>query len=279
MALNATRYGFLGAGNERNETLEFWKSPNAKVALTAFLEDALGGRLEPSHMSELPPDLMSNETWPPPIGMVRKLVGRRCRNTVEHSETEALVEGYDEWRRDHKRRTRQLDILTPLLAPYNITVYRLDMGYNECPSDVLPILSAGYSGYWLVPPRAKERGKGTQRLKKLDPPFDRVIQFVAKHSKAKLDAASILSEFETILLSQERVEASKEWAAKWGKSVTLAIGLVGALIFVGLRMRAQRKGQRDAPSSPDTPPVATAAPASTAASPHLKEASAAAPEN
>ncbi|CAK9084840.1 Hypothetical protein (Fragment), partial [Durusdinium trenchii] len=86
----------------------------------------LAGRLEPSWMSELPDEDRQETT-----GSVRKLVGRQCRQVVEESPFEALIEGYDEWRRDHQMRTLQLDILAPMLATWNITVWRLDFGVNE----------------------------------------------------------------------------------------------------------------------------------------------------
>ncbi|CAK0830265.1 unnamed protein product, partial [Prorocentrum cordatum] len=90
---------------------DFWAdSLRAGAALAAFVEDALGGALEPSPMSQPPPV----EEAPP--GAVRTLVGRTCRALVEESETDALVEGYDQWRRDHPWRTRQVDVLAPLLA-------------------------------------------------------------------------------------------------------------------------------------------------------------------
>eukprot|EP00434_Breviolum_minutum_P027993 symbB.v1.2.024767.t1/scaffold2368.1/size81091/10 len=37
-----------------------------------------------------------------------------------------------------------------MLAEWNITVYRLDFGANECPSDVLKSIAAGYSGYFFA---------------------------------------------------------------------------------------------------------------------------------
>ena len=59
---------------------------------------------------------------PPSPGAVMKLVGRRCGAVLEGSETEVLVEGFDEWRRDHAKRTLQLDTLAPLRQPFNCVV-------------------------------------------------------------------------------------------------------------------------------------------------------------
>merc|ERR1712039_329352 len=212
MAYNCTKHAFLGGLSSSSEALQFWKDASAKQALSSFIDQAMANQLAPSYMSDAPPNDYSetpadSET---PEVLVKRIVGRTCRSKVEESASEALIEGYDEWRRDHPRRTLQLDTLAPLLAPWNITVYRIDLGYNECPPDVLPVLSAGYSGYWFVAPRAKERGLRPQKLKKLDPPFDRVMQFVAKHTKSKLDASAILAEFDATISEHDRVQARKD---------------------------------------------------------------------
>ncbi|CAK9024925.1 unnamed protein product [Durusdinium trenchii] len=100
-------------------------------------------------MSELPDEDRQETT-----GSVRKLVGRQCRQVVEESPFEALIEGYDEWRRDHQMRTLQLDILAPMLATWNITVWRLDFGVNEVWSWTLEVshLQKKYLSwiFWLL---------------------------------------------------------------------------------------------------------------------------------
>jgi len=160
---------------------------------------------------------------------------------AEASESEALVEAYDEWRRDHRMRTLQTNVLAQLLQRWNITVYRLDLSYNECPPEVLPVISAGYSGYFFVARHARRRGLRPQRLKKLDPTFDRVLQFVQKHSEAKLNASTLHKEFEGTVRSIERRESAQEWAATWGIPVTLAVGLAGVTgFFWGRRQRRHR---------------------------------------
>ncbi|OLP78798.1 hypothetical protein AK812_SmicGene40995 [Symbiodinium microadriaticum] len=82
----------------------------------------------------------------------RSMVAFRLR---KDSSSEVLIEGFDEWRRDHADRSRRLDLLAPLLMSHNISVYRLDFGQNECPPDVLRSISAGYSGYFFVHPHAR----------------------------------------------------------------------------------------------------------------------------
>ncbi|CAE8631879.1 unnamed protein product [Polarella glacialis] len=229
---NASRHALLGHSHT-----EFWARSDATKTLSEFLEDALAGRLEESRMSEAPPDETGEELERRP-GSVRKLVGRQCRHILEASQTEVLIEAYDEWRRDHSRRTLQLDTLAPMLAQLNITVYRLDLGYNECPRDLLPIIAAGYSGYFFVQPRARELGHKTQRLKKLDPDFGKVLNFVQKHSSAKPDASRLLVDFESAMSILEGTQA--DWLQGWGAQVVAGvIGLVGVLSFRLLRARAR----------------------------------------
>lgn len=160
----------------------------ARQLLIDFVEAVLRDGVLPSRMSEAPPDEEDEE--PPPPGSVQKLVGRRCRQ---------VVEGFDEWRRDHADRSRRLDLLAPLLMSHNISVYRLDFGQNECPPDVLRSISAGYSGYFFVHPHARPSGRKLQRLRKLDPDFGQVLQFVQKHSHAELGASDLLASLESAI--------------------------------------------------------------------------------
>jgi len=195
MVHNATKYAFLQASEIQGPALlSFWQGP-AREELAAFVEDALAGRLAPSPMSELPENGV-NPLFSP--GIVLKLVGRQCREVVEASPTEALVEVYDEWRRDHETRTSKLDVLATMLARWNITVYRLDFGYNECPPQTLPLIPAGYSGYFYMNRMAKDRGKKWHKLKKFDPPFDRVLSFVEKHTEIfpRPNLSTLLEELE-----------------------------------------------------------------------------------
>jgi len=208
-AFNASKFAFLKMPSEQTE--EFWAGPASQL-LSDFLEDVLAARLEESRMSEAP-----SEDPEAGSGAVKKLVGRQCRRLVEESPTEALIEGFDEWRRDHKRRSLQLDLLTPLLAPLNITVYRLDLGYNECPPDVLPSIAAGYSGYFFVHASARKNGRKLQRLKKLDPDFEKVLGFLQKHSAAKPDAKKLFTELEQALAAKERKEVLATWASIGGQ--------------------------------------------------------------
>merc|ERR1712166_875833 len=134
----------------------------------------------------------------PAKGEVGKLVGRACRSLVQSSPTEVLIEVYDEWRRDHRDRTLQTDLLAPLLARYNISIYRLDLGNNECPPSVLPLIPAGYSGYYFVHANARERKLLPQKMKKLDPSFEKVLKFVAKHSTSKTSVLDVLVEHDGV---------------------------------------------------------------------------------
>merc|ERR1712187_219740 len=122
--------------------------------------------------------------------------------------------------------------LAPMLAHWNVTVYRLDLGYNECPPGALPAISAGYSGYFFVPRAAKMRGLKWQRLKKLDPPFDKVLGFVEKHSEAKPNAAVLLAELEAGMHSAEWWAAARHFLSKQGVHACVFLGLVGWLIFL-----------------------------------------------
>lgn len=252
MQHNASKFGFL-AGTEPatpEAMAAFWRE-DARPRLTAFLDDVLEGRLEPSKMSEIPPeDALPSASGADAAdrGRILKLVGRTCRALVQESPTEALVEAYDEWRRDHKWRTLRLDLLAPMLARFNITVYRLDLSYNECPPDGLPTIPAGYSGYYFVPRRAKERGKKFQKLKKLDPPFQKVLAFLDKHTEARPrpNISTLLPELEAAAASVERLEAVRQAAGDrrtWAAAA--AAGALGFLGFFALRRRA-----RCGPSSP-----------------------------
>ncbi|CAK9024952.1 unnamed protein product [Durusdinium trenchii] len=174
-------------------------------------------------MSELPDEDRQETT-----GSVRKLVGRQCRQVVEESPFEALIEGYDEWRRDHQMRTLQLDILAPMLATWNITVWRLDFGVNECPSDVLRSISAGYSGYFFVHANARRTGRKLQRLKKLDPDFGKVLNFVDKHSNAKIVVADVLAQLEAAVALTQKTTNTVAFAT-WGPVLVAVMGAVLAL--------------------------------------------------
>ncbi|CAE7780671.1 unnamed protein product [Symbiodinium sp. CCMP2592] len=220
-AYNTPRFGFLGI--PKNQTEEFWMSP-ARQLLIDFVEAVLRGGVLPSRMSEAPPDEEDEE--PPKPGSVQKLVGRRCRQLVEDSTSEALIEGFDEWRRDHADRSRRLDLLAPLLMSHNISVYRLDFGQNECPPDVLRSISAGYSGYFFVHPHARQRGRKLQRLRKLDPDFGQVLQFVQKHSHAELGASDLLAALESAIAADSATTAGVfSWSVA---SLSILLGACGA---------------------------------------------------
>lgn len=230
-AFNSSKYAFLDM--PKTEAREFWSAP-AKAQLAKFLEDVTAGRLEQSLMSEDVPD----ESTPTIPGAIIKLVGRQCRKLVEESTGEALIEAFDEWRRDHARRTRWVDLLAPMLAAVNISVYRLDMGYNECPRDVLKTISAGYSGYFFVHPHAKEKGKKLQRLKKLDPDIRKVVEFVQKHSKSTRDVEQWLSKVEGVLADEDRRGRLWKWIADWWRVVAAVVfALIVALAFLWYRLR------------------------------------------
>ena len=191
-AFNSSKFAFLEMPKEQSE--EFWNSARgAHDVLSDFFKAVLAGRLEPSRMSEDP------DEQEPLFGAVRRLVGRRCREVVEESPFEVLIEGFDEWRRDHSKRTLQLDLLAPMLAEWNITVYRLDFGANECPSDVLKSIAAGYSGYFFASASARQRGRKLQRLKKLDPDFSKVLSFVQKHSETTIVGSEVLASLDAAL--------------------------------------------------------------------------------
>lgn len=239
MAHNATRYAFLEHemievnSTSQSSDVAFW-SESAKELLRPFLEALLSRQLVASLPSEEPP------THELPNGTVKKLVGRTCRNVVETSESEMLIEVFDEWRRDHKNRTRHLDMLAPILAGKDITTYRLDLGYNECPPEILPLISAGYSGYFFVPRMLKQRKLHPERLKKLDPSFAAVLKFIAKHSEANLSKSiqAMQQELESVVGNIERLEYAQRVAEDWKQSSYLAatlIGLVGVLFFIGWR--------------------------------------------
>ena len=221
-AYNTSRFGFLDI--PKNQTRDFWLGPARKL-LVNFLEAVLRRDVVPSRMSEAPPDEDGEGSSEP--GSVQKLVGRRCRQVVEDSDSEALIEGFDEWRRDHEDRSQRLDLLAPLLLPHNISVYRLDFGQNECPADVLRSISAGYSGYFFVHPHAKQSGRKLQRLRKLDPDFEQVLQFVEKHSRAKPGASELLASLEALAARRDGVTRGVSWR------VLLSL-LVGALGAAGL---------------------------------------------
>lgn len=133
MEHNATRYAFLEPSYGQEE---FWST--AVDTLSTFLEEAIAGQLRPSFSSQEPPD--DNLTLP--IGAIRTLVGRRCRVLSDASDSEVLVEAMDEWRRDHQDRSLRLEHLAVILARWNITVYRIDLGHNECPPNSIPHVSA-----------------------------------------------------------------------------------------------------------------------------------------
>jgi len=248
MVYNASKYGCLGT--PRNTSAEFWTGPARRV-LTEFLDDVLAGKLQPSYPSEAPAD--EDGAPEPGLGVVRKLVGRRCRSVVEASEQEVLIEAFDEWRRDHANRTLYLDVLAPLLARWNITVCRLDLGYNECPPSVLPLISAGYSGYFFVPWHLKSRRLNLQRLKKLDPSFDRLLSFIAKHSEAKIDVPVVRAELEANVLHTQRLRAVAEAAGHphASKAAAGVFGLLGVIAYLALsgRLRRRRPPAEEAPGA------------------------------
>ena len=153
-----------------------------------------------------------------------------------------------------------------MLQSYNITVYRLDFGYNECPRTLVETIPAGYSGYFFVPRDMKARGLRVQRLKKYDPPFDRVLKFLVKHSEAAaaIDVNATFRRLESTVWRQERWRLLTDlgrdprgflrwlWGSlfgtrgrsTWGSymstgsvAITLVIGASGVLIF-----RTQRSG-------------------------------------
>eukprot|EP00927_Polykrikos_kofoidii_P067800 TRINITY_DN63244_c0_g1_i1.p1 TRINITY_DN63244_c0_g1~~TRINITY_DN63244_c0_g1_i1.p1 ORF type:complete len:783 (-),score=126.82 TRINITY_DN63244_c0_g1_i1:2-2209(-) len=271
MHYNASRFAFLDV--PRKLPSGFWARDATKHRLVEFLEAAVAGQLTPSLMSEAPPEEAEEETDPARAGStvaykntgaVLSLVGRRCKEVVMNSSTEVLIEGFDEWRRDHRRRTVQLDTLTSLLAPLNITVYRLDFGYNECPKDVIETIPAGYSGYFFAAPQLGQRKLRLQRLKKLDPPFDRVLQFLTRHSEATIDINATLAVLEAAVRHQERVDSLASIAANsWVRSIvvlllTLLVGATGAVLL--LKQRSQRKKASPAaagaegPKTDDAPP-------------------------
>lgn len=219
-AFNASKFAFLEMPKKQSE--DFWKS--AHGGLSDFFKAVLAGRLEPSKMSENPIE----DDQEPPVGSVRKLVGRRCREVVEESPSEVLIEGFDEWRRDHPRRTLQLDLLSPMLAEWNITVYRLDFGANECPSDVLRSISAGYSGYFFAHAHARQRGRKLQRLKKLDPDFTKVMSFVQKHSETAIVASEVLGRLNAAVAVAER-STQPEALTSWWPLLLSLLGIVLAL--------------------------------------------------
>lgn len=260
---NSTRFGFLASLRPAAGDLEFW-SGEASRLIPTFLEDALAGRVEKSYPSEATPE----ETGEPELeaGAVQRFVGRQCRDVVQSSDSDALIEVYDEWRRDHEDRTLRLDLLAPILARWNITVYRFDFGHNECPADGLPIIPAGYSGYYWVPRRAKERRLKFQKLKKLDPPFEKVLNFVLKHSEGSVKAAipDILAEHE------EAVQKAERWRdlqrAVVGRSrkemcVAAVVGLGGiaAFVWLGGRWRS-RKEVSGGPAASDEGQTSTPTP-------------------
>ena len=216
-AYNTSRFAFLGI--PKNQTEDFWTGP-ARQLLTEFVEAVLRGELSPSRMSEAP-----DQDEPQP-GSVQKLVGRRCRQVVEESSTEALIEGFDEWRRDHADRSRRLDLLAPLLLPHNITVYRLDFGQNECPPDVLRSISAGYSGYFFVHANAKRSGRKLRRMGKLDPDFEQVLHFIQKHSHANLRASELLASLESAMASEQASLPT------WVVFVSILVGAVPVLLWI-----------------------------------------------
>ncbi|CAE7305262.1 unnamed protein product, partial [Symbiodinium pilosum] len=228
-AYNTSRFGFLGI--PKNQPKDFWLGP-ARQVLTDFLEAVLNGSLVPSRMSESPPD---EDEEPAHSGFVRKLVGRRCQQVVEDSDSEALIEGFDEWRRDHSDRSRRLDLLASLLLPHNISVYRLDFGQNECPPNVLRSISAGYSGYFFAHPHARQSGRKLQRLRKLDPDFEQVIHFVQKHSRVEIGVSELLAALESAASSASTIVGGAMAAERIGAGVfswrlavlSILVGAVG----------------------------------------------------
>ena len=230
MEHNATRYAFLEPSYGQEE---FWST--AVDTLSTFLEEAIAGQLGPSFSSQEPPD--DNLTLP--IGAIRTLVGRRCRVLSDASDSEVLVEAMDEWRRDHQDRSLRLEHLAVILARWNITVYRIDLGHNECPPNSIPHVSAGYSGYFFVHKQAKLRGIKVQRLKKNDPSFDRIIKFVAKHSEATFDVNVTIAELDASVhrvLMWRYVETTFSEHA-W----SVFLGAVGIVVFGVWRCRGQRR--------------------------------------
>eukprot|EP00929_Paragymnodinium_shiwhaense_P014805 TRINITY_DN122768_c0_g1_i1.p1 TRINITY_DN122768_c0_g1~~TRINITY_DN122768_c0_g1_i1.p1 ORF type:complete len:736 (+),score=165.31 TRINITY_DN122768_c0_g1_i1:82-2289(+) len=269
MKYNATRYAFL---DPRSGDCSFWRD-DAAAALSAFLESALSGSLAPSLMSEAPP--AANFTGVEPLYMppVKKLVGRTCRQVLEDSDKDVLLEGYDEWRRDHARRTVQFNTLAPLLDELNISVYRLDFGNNECPQDFLQTIPAGYSGYFFAARQMKARNLKLQKLKKLDPPFDRVLQFLKKHSDtaAAMDVNATLARIDAAVAQHERWETVQQLSADrrlhWAS--TLVVGAVGILLF----LKVQKLGPFKVPPQlgPEPPPVPARRKASDSAEVHSKD--------
>jgi len=255
MIHNATRYAFLDVPKRSPHTettdVTFWSGP-AKDLLRSFLESVLAQQRDPSFPSEAPPDQEMNS------GMVRRLVGRTCQAAVESSINDTLIEVYDEWRRDHQNRTMHLDILAPILARWNITTYRLDLGYNECPPDVLPIISAGYSGYFFVHRLGKERKLRPERMKKLDPSFAAVLKFMGKHSEANFSKSiqAIQQELEASVGHAEQQDYVQSLWEQWitGSDhkylIAALVGLAGLIAFFRLRWSK-------VPSAfgPPTPPV------------------------
>lgn len=238
---NATKFAFVASLRPGAGDLDFWAGEAGRL-LPVFLEDVLAGRLEKSYPSEATPE----ETGEPELetGAVKRLVGRQCLDLVESSKSDALVEVFDEWRRDNEDRTLRLDLLAPILSRWNISVYRLDFGHNECPADGLPLIPAGYSGYYWVPRRAKERRLKFAKLRKLDPTFEKVLGFVVKHSGLQTAVPEMILEHEQAVQKAvrwrdlQRTATGRSW-----KEICLAVvvGLSGIAAFFWLGDRIKSK--------------------------------------
>jgi len=239
---NATKFAFFSSLRPSNGSLDFWAEEASRL-LPVFLEDVLAGRLEKSYPSEATLEEIGEPE--PEAGAVKTLVGRQCRDLVESSESDALVEVFDEWRRDHEDRTLRLDLLAPILWRLDISVYRLDFGHNECPPDGLPLIPAGYSGYYWVPRRAKERQLKFVKLRKLDPTFEKVLGFVRKHSEAKAAVPEIILEHEQAVQKAvrwrdlQRAVTGRSWK-EIGVAVIVGLGGIAAFFWLGDRFKSKK---------------------------------------
>uniref|UniRef100_A0A915C788 Protein disulfide-isomerase n=3 Tax=Parascaris univalens TaxID=6257 RepID=A0A915C788_PARUN len=134
--------------------------------LKQFVEDVLGGKLEP---------YMKSEPEPETQGDVKVVVARSFKKMVMDADKDVLIEFYAPWCGHCKALAPKYDELGEKMAKENVIIAKMDATANDVPP---PFEVRGFPTLYWVPKNAKDKPVPYSGAREVDD----FVKFIAKHS-------------------------------------------------------------------------------------------------
>jgi len=194
----------------------FWKDGEAaQEQLSAFIEEVLAGKREPSGASEMPPA----EEWKK--GEARTVVWKTLKKEVWEGPRPTLLEVFGKFRQDNDKRLDEGNRIAAALAEVapdtNVMLGRYDTGANHIPSFLPRQKYASHTDWFFVDP-AKPEADRMVKLKKSDAALKQIISFLQKQAglskdmanKIKLEVGRLAAEAEAKKMEEEEARKAKQ---------------------------------------------------------------------